>query len=155
IRAAERAGEAYSGLGDDTGVQNAATLRAVAELEVASGMSAGTQRAEQKALYASADRTLAGAAEYFEKARLPINAEYAVNMRGIRAFYEGDWATAGTYFSRAADMSRANHDPGEEARALTNLAWIHNRLGSVAQAAAEYERLLPLIEKDRQPGQYV
>jgi CHAT domain-containing protein/Tfp pilus assembly protein PilF len=154
IRAAERAGETYAGLGDATGVQNAATLRAVAELEVASGMSAGTQRAEQKALYASADRTLTVAAEYFEKRGLPINAEYAVNMLGIRAFYEGDWATAGRFFARAADMSRVNHDPGEEARALTNLAWIHNRLGSVAQAAVEYERLLPLIEKDRQPAQY-
>src|SRR5690349_14627925 len=51
VRAAEAATDSYEKLGDEAGVQNAATLRAAAELEIASGMSAGTQRAEQRSLY--------------------------------------------------------------------------------------------------------
>src|SRR5262245_50611258 len=65
IRAADRAAGLYRALDDLTGVQNAAAIRATAELEVASGMSAGSQRAEQRALYAAADKSFAVAAEYF------------------------------------------------------------------------------------------
>ena len=43
-------------------------------------------------------------------------------------------------------MARANQDVGEQAKSLANLAWVHNRLGFIAQAADEYEALLPLIE---------
>jgi hypothetical protein len=114
IRAAQRAGEAYSALGDEMGMTRAATLRAAAELEVASAMNAGTQGAEQRALYASADRTLAQSALWFAEHKLPVDAEYAVNMRGIRAYQEGKYEEAGGYFQRAIVMARANADPGED-----------------------------------------
>ena len=155
IRAAERAREIYEAIDDLIGVQNAATIRATAELEVASGMSAGAQRAEQHALYAAADKSLALAAEKFLRSKLDIRAQYAINMRGIRAFYQGQYEEAEGYFQQAADLARGNQDPGEESRALANLAWMHNRLGLVVQAASEYERLLPLIEKDRQSDVYL
>ena len=58
IRAAETAGEIYRALDDDTGMHNAATLRAASELEIAAGMTASTQGAEQRALYETADRRL-------------------------------------------------------------------------------------------------
>src|SRR5688572_19039140 len=61
IRAADEAAEAYRGIEDETGVQRAAVLRAASELELASGMNAGTQRAEQRAMYDAADRRLAEA----------------------------------------------------------------------------------------------
>jgi CHAT domain-containing protein/tetratricopeptide (TPR) repeat protein len=154
IRAAQRAGEIYRDLDDRTGEFNASSLRAVAELEVAAGMSAGTQRAEQRALYAAADASLAKAAEYFTEREMNLRAEYAVNMRGIRAFYEGSYEEAAGFFQRAVDLSRLARDPGEESRALANLAFMHYSLGRVTQAADEYERLLPLIEKDRQPDVY-
>jgi CHAT domain-containing protein/tetratricopeptide (TPR) repeat protein len=154
IRAAQRAGEVYAALDDETGAMRAATIRAAAEIEVASAMSAGTQGAEQRALFASADGTLGRAARWFGENKLAVDAEYAVNMRGIRALQEGKYDEAGGFFQRAIKMSNANRDPGEEARSLLNLAWIHNRIGSVAEAAAEYERLLPLIEKERQPMLY-
>jgi tetratricopeptide (TPR) repeat protein len=155
IRAADRAAGLYRALDDLTGVQNAATIRATAELEVASGMSAGAQRAEQRALYSAADKSFALAAEYFTGRKLMMRAQFAVNQRGIRAYFEGGYAEAAQFFQQAVDLARANQDPGEESRALTNLAWMHNRLGHVVQAASEYERLLPLIEKDRQPDVYV
>jgi CHAT domain-containing protein len=155
IRAADRAAAIYGALDDLTGEQNAATIRATAELEVASGMSAGAQRAEQRALYAAADKTFAVAAEYFTGRELMIRAQFAVNQRGIRAFYEGNYEEAAGFFQQAVELARSNKDPGGEALVLLNLAWMHNRLGLVVQAAREYEHLLPLIEKDRQPDVYV
>jgi CHAT domain-containing protein len=154
IRATEAAREAYASAGDALGVQNSATLRAAAELELASGMNAGTQRAEQAALYEAADRRLVSAAEYFGAHAQPIRAAYAVNMRGIGALYVGDYVEAGKFFARAVEMARANQDVGEQAKSLSNLAWVHNRLGYMAQAADEYEALLPMIERDRQPTMY-
>jgi CHAT domain-containing protein/tetratricopeptide (TPR) repeat protein len=154
IRAAQRAAEAYDSVGDETGVQNAATLRAAAEIEVAAGMNASTQGAEQRALYLSADRTLTRTAEYFTAHALDVSATYAVNMRGIRAYYEGKYEEGAVYFDRAVVMARAQRDPSQEAQSLSNLAWMHNRLGQIPKATTEYERLLPLIEKDRQPALY-
>jgi CHAT domain-containing protein/tetratricopeptide (TPR) repeat protein len=155
IRAAQRAGELYDSLGDETGVQNAAILRASAEIEVAAGMNASTQGAEQRALYLSADRSLARSAEYFAKHELAVSAAYAVNMRGIRAFYEGNYEEGAVQFARVVQMARATRDASQEVQALANLAWMHNRLGRIAEATLEYERLLPLIEKDRQPALYL
>jgi CHAT domain-containing protein len=154
IRAADRARAAYAALGESDGVHNSGMLRAVAELEVASSMGIEDQRAAQRALYSAADRTLAAAAQYFGQRRLPLGEQYAVNMRGIRAYYQSHIEEAADFFQRAAEMARDNRDPGEEARALSNLAWMHRRLGLLAQAAGEYERLITLIEKDRQPDVY-
>ncbi len=51
-------------------------------------------------------------------------------------------------------MARANKDVGEEVTSLANLAWVHYRIGFIAEAAREYSQLLPLIERDRQPALY-
>ena len=154
IRAADSARDAYEDADDEVGVRNAATLRAAAEFELAASMKAGTQRAEQRALYESADRRLAETGAFFSARDLPINAEYAVNMRGIGALYRGDYELAENFFKQAVDLARANHDAGEESKSLLNLAWVHNRRGFVVQAASEYEALLPLVERDRQPTLY-
>jgi tetratricopeptide (TPR) repeat protein len=154
IRAAQRAGELYDSLDDEAGVHHASTLRAAAEIEVAAGMNASTQGAEQRALYDGADRTLASNARFFAEHSLAVSAAYAVNMRGIRAFNEGKYEEAAGFFGEAVKLARANRDPGQEALSLANVAWMHNRLGYIAQATAEYEALLPLIEKERQPTVY-
>jgi CHAT domain-containing protein/tetratricopeptide (TPR) repeat protein len=154
IRAADAAADGFDVVGDDVGVQNSSTLRAAAEIELASGMDASKQRAEQNATYDDADRRLATAAEFFTAHALPIRAAYAVNMRGLRAMYLGDNAAAARLFGQAVEMTRSNQDLREQAIALANLAWIHNRLGFIAQAAAEYESLLPMIEKQKEPYQY-
>jgi CHAT domain-containing protein len=154
IRATEAAKDSYGDMDDDLGVQNSETLRAATELELASAMNAGTQRAEQAALYERADRRLATAYDYFVAHAQPIRAAYAVNMRGIGALYVGDYERAGKQFERAVELARENRDVGEQARSLVNLAWVHNRLGFIAQAADEYESLLPLFEPDRQPILY-
>jgi CHAT domain-containing protein/tetratricopeptide (TPR) repeat protein len=154
IRAADAAADGFDEVDDEIGVQNSSTLRAAAEIELASGMDASKQRSEQTATYDDADRRLAAAAEFFAGHSLPIRAAYAVNMRGVRAMYLGDNAAAAGLFGRAVEMTRANQDLREQAIALANLAWIHNRLGFIAQAATEYEALLPMIERQKEPYQY-
>jgi CHAT domain-containing protein/tetratricopeptide (TPR) repeat protein len=154
IRAAEAASKAFDDADDEAGVEGAAVVRSAAELELAAGMNASTQRAEQSAMYDTADRRLAAAADFFSHHARPVQAAYAVNQRGLRALNVGDYESAATYFARAAEMSAANDDVGERTRSLANLAWVHNRQGYVAQAAAEYASMLPLIERERQPYQY-
>jgi len=154
VRATEIATEAYKAADDEAGVHNAATLRAAAEIQLADAMNAGTQRAEQHALYASADRRLADAAEFFASHALPVRAQYAVNMRAVRAISVGDYAAAEKLLAQSVDMARANQDVSEQARSLANLAAVHNLLGYIAQAAQEYEALLPLIDPATQPYQY-
>lgn len=154
IRAAEAAADAFDAADDEIGMHNAATLQAAAEIEMAAGMKASTQRAEQRALYGAANRRLEEAAGYFTAHQLAIRAAYAVNMRGLSALYVGDYEKSAELFARAAGMARENHDQGEQARSLANLAWAHNRLGYIARAAREYAELMPLVERDRQPFQY-
>ena len=154
IRAAEAATDSYEEIDDEVGIHNAATLRAASELEIASGMNASTQRAAQRALYDAADRRLAEAAEFFGQRGLPVNAAYAVNMRGVRAVYMGEDDDAAKFFPRAIEMARANQDVGEEVKSLANLSTVHFRNGFVTEAAREYSQMLPLIERDRQPQLY-
>jgi CHAT domain-containing protein len=154
VRATEIAADAFDASDDATGVQNTATLRAAAELELASAMNAGTQGAEQNALYDAADRRLRDAAKYFGDHGLPVRAAYAVNMRGIRALNVGAYEEAGKLFSTAVEMARANEDVAEQAKSLANLAWVHRLRGFIAQAAEEYESLLPMVDRERQAYQY-
>ena len=154
VRATEIAADAFDASGDATGIQNTATLRAAAELELASAMNAGTQGAEQNALYDAADRRLQEAAKYFSKHGLPVRAAYSVNMRGIRALNVGAYEEASALFSQSVEMARANQDVAEQAKSLANLAWVHRLRGFIAQAAKEYEALLPMVDRERQAYQY-
>jgi CHAT domain-containing protein/tetratricopeptide (TPR) repeat protein len=154
MRAADQAAGSYDDVDDDTGVQSSSALRAAAEIQLAAGMDAGKQPAEQAAMYEDADRRLGVAAEFFKTHDLPLRAAFAVSLRGIRALNVGDYGTAGKYFAQALEMSRASHDARTEAISLANLAWVHNRQGFIAQAASEYEDLLPMIEKETQAYQY-
>jgi CHAT domain-containing protein len=154
VRACETAADAYGKAGDQVGLENVATLRAAAEIDLAARMNADTQRAEQKALFAEADRRLADAAVFFTQHGLPVRAQYAVNMRAVRAISVGDYATAADLFSRAVEMARANRDVREEAQSLGNLAAVHIYMGYMAQAAREYEALLPLADRATQPYKY-
>jgi tetratricopeptide (TPR) repeat protein/phosphotransferase system HPr-like phosphotransfer protein len=154
IRAADAAADGFKSLDDEVGAADASTVRAAAQLDLASAMNASTQRAEQAAMFDDADRRLREAFEFFAPHALPLRAAYAVNQRGLRALYEGDYELAGKLFAQAVEMSRANADLREQAVALSNLAWVNNRRGFIAQAAEQYEAMLPMVEKENQPLQY-
>lgn len=154
VRATEIAADAYKSADDEAGIHNASTLRSAAEIELAGAMNAGTQRAEQRALYASADRRLAEAADFFEKHAMPVRAQYATNMRAVLAVSTTDYDAGTKLLGRAIEMARANNDVAEQAKALGNLAAVHNFRGFIAQAAEEYEALLPLIDPRTQPFVY-
>ena len=154
VRATEVATEAYKAVDDEAGVHNAAILRAAAEIQLAGEMNAGTQRAEQRAMYAAADRRLADGAEFFKTHGRRVWAQYAVNMRAVLAASTGDYAASGKLLEQSVEMARANGDISEQARSLSNLAAVHTYLGYIAQAAKEYEALLPLLDAEAQPYQY-
>ena len=154
VRAADEAADTYDDLDDETGMQNASTVLGASELELAVGMDASRQGAEKRAMFDDAARRLRTSAGYFAGHALPIRAAYAVNMRGLHALYTDDYDNAGRLFAQAVEMTRANADAREQAIALANLAWVHNRRGFIAQAASEYEALLPMIEKEKEPYQY-
>ncbi len=154
IRAADEAGSGFRDVADELGINNSATLRAAAALDLAKGMDSSKQRAEQAAMYDDAERRLQEAGRFFTAKSLAIRAEYAINMRGVRATYVGDYEAAGRLFAQAAEMARVNQDQREQVVSLGNLAWVHNRRGFMSQAASEYERLLPMLEREKQPYQY-
>ena len=154
IRAAEIAADSFNDLEDETNAHNANSVRAAAEMALASGMSPATQRAEQKALFDVADRRLAEAAEYFETHALPLRAAFTTNMRGIRALNLGDDDSAATHFAHALKLSEASKDVSGQIHAKINLAWSRRTQGFVAQAAQEYSTLLPLLDPERQTYVY-
>jgi len=150
VRAAGDASESYAAIDDEAGVQRAAVLIASAELEIASNTSAETQRAEQRAIYDEAERRLEVAAGYFEAHQAPVDLQYAIQLRGIRHLYSGNYEPAREFFSRAEQLARANQDPGETIKSLNNIAVIDVRLGLVTRAAEEYARLLQLVEPQQE-----
>ena len=154
IRASEIAREAFQESGDEAGVQNAAIVRAGAEIDLAASLDSGTQRAEQKALYDAADRRLAEAMAFFIEHQQPGRAAYASNLRGVREFNLGADQPASGHFAKARELALTAGDPSEQVKALMNLAWTHRLQGLVRQAADEYAALLPLVDATRQPYLY-
>ncbi|HUQ12252.1 MAG TPA: CHAT domain-containing tetratricopeptide repeat protein [Steroidobacteraceae bacterium] len=154
IRAAEIAAESFDASGDQDGLNNAAIIRATAEIDLATKLDAGTQRAEQKSLYEAADRRLAEAQDYFVGQDNRARAARAANMRGVRAFNLGQESDAATHFARALELLRGGEDRAEQTTALMNLAWVHRLQGQVRQAADEYQSLMPLLDAQRQSYLY-
>jgi tetratricopeptide (TPR) repeat protein len=154
VRATEKATDAYQSLDDEVGMHNAATLRAAAEISLADAMIAGTQRTEQRALYASADRRLQVAVDFFHNHTMPMREQYATNLRAVLAVRSTDYDAATTLLGRSLELARANNDVAEQAKSLGNLAAVHNFRGFLAQAAQEYDALLPLVDPRAQPFQY-
>jgi hypothetical protein len=89
-------------------------LRSAAEIDLAGAMNAGTQRAEQRALYASADRRLKAAVDFFQSHAMPVRAQYATNMRAVLAVSTTDYDSATKLLERSIEMARANGDVAEQ-----------------------------------------
>ena len=111
-------------------------------------MNAGTQRAEQRAMYVAADRRLADGAEFFKTHGRPIWAQYAVNMRAVLAVGNGDYAAAENCWSSPSKWPGPTVTSVNRRKSLANLAAVHTYLGYIAQAAKEYEALLPLLDRE-------
>jgi CHAT domain-containing protein len=154
VRATEVATDAFKATDDEAGIHNAAILRAAAEIQLAGDMNTGTQRAEQRAMFAAADKRLADGAEYFKTHGRPIWAQYAVNMRAVLTVSTGDYAAGAKLLKQSVEMARANDDVSEQAKSLANLGAVDTYLGYIAQAAREYEVLFPLLDAQAQPYQY-
>ena len=154
IRAADAAGAKFDAIEDELGVINSSTLRAAAQLDLANGMDISKQRAEQAAMFNDSEKRLRKAEQFYAEHAMPMRQEYAANLLGARALLMGDYGSAAPHFQRAVNLARANQDDRELATVLANLAWVHNRSGYVAQAAQEYQALLPMLDPVNQAYQY-
>ena len=106
IRAADAAADEYESLDDRTGWHRAGVLRASAEIEIASGMSASSQRAERGALFESIDKRL--------RKRPRISAATGAGRRGLRHQHAGrgllqrrDDMRAAEFFAQASELRAA------------------------------------------------
>lgn len=129
-------------------------LSASAQIEQAGELTGDQARRKHRALLASAEKLLAASEQDFAAASLPIDQIAALTFRGVSLWSARNADEARAAFVSAADLARTNKDAFSEVRALGNLAWLDFERADVHAAAAEYERLLEIIERDRQPDLY-
>ena len=157
-QAAERSGEAAKAvadkLSDPIAGARADILTAAARIERASELEDKSQSDKRALLLRGADTLLATSAESFSGTKLSIDLATALTFRGVGKWAARDSDSARILFASAVDIARESRDAFSEARALGNLAWLDFENANVHSAAAEYERLLELVERDRQPDLY-
>ncbi len=153
-RSARAARDIAADLDDSIAVARADMLIASARIERAGELAGDAQREERTELLSTADKLLKSSAATFSRLALPIDLAAALTFQGV-----GQWATraagpARATFEKAVQVAHDSNDAFSEARALGNLAWLDYERADIHAAAAEYERLLQLVERDRQPDLY-
>ena len=153
-RTAEDALAHFRAADDAVGAQRASMLLGLHEFNIASRMSPDVPRAEQRALLDGAAGRMLAAQKYFEAHDLQSDTFAAVTFACIRESILGRTDLNAGVYERLRVRARARHDKFYEAGATHNLAYIAQRKGDVVTAAAMYNELLPLIERDRNPDMY-
>jgi CHAT domain-containing protein len=135
----------FRAAGDPVGAQRAAVLLGLDEFSIASGLGPNVPHAERRALLENAARRVAGAQAFFEARDMQSDALAALGAAG-----RDNVAVFETLRSRA----RLRDDRYFEVVAAENLGALARRRGDVARAAALYEGVLSLIDRDRNPELY-
>jgi len=144
----------FKAAGDEVGEQRAQVLLGLHEFNLASHMSPDVPRSEQRALLDTAAGRMRDAQEFFEARDLQSDALNALNLACIRETVLGRTELAAPVFERLRARAHARNDKYFEAGAMHNLAYLAHNRGDVVTAAAMYNELLPLIERDRNPDLY-
>jgi tetratricopeptide (TPR) repeat protein len=150
IRASDEARKSYELLRDAVGMNDALTLRAANEFEIAARMDSTSSR-EQSKLFARADQNLLAAARFFHEHELPVREAYARNMLGVSYYYRGSLDDSAATFLEAALLSHRNLDAVQERRSRSNLAAVRYSQGHIAGAAREFRIALSLVKRERDP----
>jgi len=151
-RTAQVALEHFQSAGDAVGAQRAGVLLALAEFAAAGRVERGLSRLARHSLVEDAVRRLAGAWTFFESREMETDALLALGMSRI---HEGDLGHAdegAPVFESILRRGRARGDAWFELLATRGLADLALRKGDVVRAAALYESVLPLAERDRNPA---
>jgi CHAT domain-containing protein/tetratricopeptide (TPR) repeat protein len=144
----------FEAVGNEIGIHDAITLRAMADIEIAWKMNVAQKHAERQALFRAADERLQVATKFFDRQRLNHRRDYAFNVRGVGILYSGDYENAVPIFEEAIRRAIAIGDTRERVTRVSNLAWTHNRLGFFEKSAREFEEILRLADRQRHARQY-
>jgi CHAT domain-containing protein len=149
VVASELAQADFEAVGNEIGAQEAITLRAMADIELAMKMNAAQKRAEQQALFRTADERLRMTGGFFDRHGLERRRDYVLNVRGVGILYAGDYENAAPVFEEVIRLAVASGDTKERIKAVSNLGWTHNRLGLFEKSTRALEAILPLAERHR------
>jgi CHAT domain-containing protein/tetratricopeptide (TPR) repeat protein len=153
-RTAQDALAHFRAAGDAVGAQRASMLVGLHEFNLASQMGPDVPRADQRALLDLASRRMNAAQKFFEAHDLPSDTFQAITFACIRESILGHTELNAGVYEQLRARARSRKDKFHEAGATRNLAYIAQHKGDVVTAAAMYNDLLPLIERDRNPDMY-
>jgi tetratricopeptide (TPR) repeat protein len=151
-RSAEVASIHFRATGDRVGAQRARLLLAMAESEVADGMSRESARLPRHSLMQTAASRARSALAYFESHDLQSDALTARLWSATRHLEQDHDVEAATAFGELRQRARARHDRHFDASATRGLAQLAFRRGDFALAAALYEDVLPVVDPQRNPA---
>ncbi len=145
-RSAELARAHYSNVDDPMGAARAGVLLSLAELNLVDEKNGG-----KEARLATISARMIELRKFFDANDAPSDAMQALSL-GVRPDeIRGRYDQMAKAYREVMDRARARDDKFFIAGATQNLAYVANRNGEVARAAAMYESVLPLIERDRNP----
>jgi CHAT domain-containing protein/tetratricopeptide (TPR) repeat protein len=151
---ARRSGEAalahFRAVDDELWAQRSKLLVSLAETRVA-GESRG---AERELRLAAVSRRLVAAQRYFEEHDETTDALRALNMQAMPDTIRGRTDRVEPIYQEIRRRAHARGDKYLEAGAIQNLAYVATRNGEMTRAAAMFESVLPLIERERSPELY-
>ena len=153
-KTAESAQAHFAEADDPDGEARAAVLRSLMEFRLASRLGAGVPRADRLALLDTAVLRLQHAQRYFRANEMHTDAIAALLATGSREQILGDFERAAPVYRAALVHARERNDKIFAVQATQKLAFIEASKGHSAAAAAMLGELLPLIDRDRNPGLY-
>jgi tetratricopeptide (TPR) repeat protein len=153
-RGAELAQAHFRSAGDMVGARRASVLLAEHELALAAAIAPTAPRGEQRALLDSATGRLTDAQAFFESHGLQSDALHALDRAQLRDRVLGRGENGALAYESMRRRARARGDRLFEVVATQQLAAIAQRKGDVVRAAALYESVLPMVERERNPELY-
>jgi len=144
----------FQSAGDSIGAQRTEMLLALDEFGLASGVSPEAPRAQQLALLNTAERRAKEAQIFFETRDLQSDALTALNLSCSGDAVLGRMEDSAPVFETIRRRAQARGDQYFEVAATQNLATLALNRGDAVRAAAMYESVLPLVERERNPELY-
>ncbi len=154
LRSAELAQANFDAVGDETGAQRAANLRALNEFQVAAAMGPEVPRIDQRRMLDRAVARLEESREYFAAQGMATDEILALSRTALRSRVLGDFDECVKIHEQALARAVERDDKLHEAQFSNSLGYLAARKGQALKAVALYERALPLIERDRNPELY-
>jgi CHAT domain-containing protein/tetratricopeptide (TPR) repeat protein len=153
-RSAESAQAHFEAIDDLTGAHRAASLRALNEYNIASGLGPEAPRSQQLELLNRAEARLEKARQHFAEQGLETDEIVAHNRKTIGTVILGDYETSERIYAESLRRAAARGDKFHEAMYLSSLGFVAARTGQTVKAITMYERALPIIERERNPDLY-